>query len=437
MTVNNTRVLVNVKEHRQHQGECVFATEQYTGISAAKIISKILLHPALCCRYNVNMATALCGSTNAAPGLCTGEKDCFMTELMKASNEWSTRPDDERFLNLEDLRQSVVNRTATSWYAKPNMESIDLRLRGHQLEMAVERHDTGKEVLIQPSHFSFDQLCGYAGAPSSYLRGLPPELMLNNLRHGMEQRAVEKPMMELLCQSNGRNRLRALTTQNYGRIWDMDVVNAVIAANQDGRWQVPAASYATTDPKRATTLYAGDRDIFIFLVDPNSVVEVGNDQMFRGFFVWNSEVGKCTFGLTTFLYRYVCDNRIVWGASNIKELRIKHTAKAPERFAEQFMPIFNEYADSSTVKLVADITAAKKKAIPLGKDETQEQWFRKMGFTPTESKGAVQAALTEEGQCNTIWDAVNGVTAYARGLAYAGSRVELETRAGKLMTLAV
>jgi hypothetical protein len=57
-----------------------------------------------------------------------------------------------------------------------------------------------------------------------------------------------------------------------GRIWDSQVVAAVERVNEDGRWQIPAASYQARNPKRATTLYASDRDVFIFLVDPNNPV---------------------------------------------------------------------------------------------------------------------------------------------------------------------
>ena len=58
-------------------------------------------------------------------------------------------------------------------------------------------------------------------------------------------------------------------------------------------------------------------------VDPKNPVEVNGEQLFRGFYTWNSEVGSAVFGLTTFLYRYVCDNRIIWGATDVKELRIR------------------------------------------------------------------------------------------------------------------
>jgi hypothetical protein len=239
----------------------------------------------------------------------------------------------------------------------------------------------------------------------------------------------------VLAQSNGSHVLRSITSTSYGRIWDHQVVEAVERVNADGRWQIPAASYATTNPKRATTLYASDRDVFIFLVDPKNAVEVGGETLFRGFYTWNSEVGSATFGLTTFLYRYVCDNRIIWGATDVREVRIRHTGGAPDRFAYEGQKYLQRYAEESTAKLVEGIKTAQNTAIPInkGKDETVQDWLQKRGFTKAQAKASVDAAQAEEGGARTVWDVVNGVTAYARTIQNTDDRVEIESKAGKLM----
>jgi hypothetical protein len=174
-------------------------------------------------------------------------------------------------------------------------------------------------------------------------------------------------------------------------------------------------------------------------VDPNNPVEVGGETLFRGFYTWNSEVGSAVFGLCTFLYRYVCDNRIIWGATDVKELRIRHTGGAPERFSYEGERYLRRYAEESTAKLVEGIKAAKAKEIPLnaGKGDTVESWLQARGFTKAQAKASVDAATAEEGQARSIWDIVNGVTAYARSVANTDSRVELEAKAGKLMEYAV
>lgn len=359
------------------------------------------------------------------------------TNLFAASQQWATRPDDQRFTSLADLKASVAKRRHESWTATPRV--ADLRMvptESNGLQVDVFDPTIGARRQISPTNFAFGQLAGYAGAPASYLRKLPAELAAINLQYGLEKNAVRDDAL-MLARSNGDHTLRAMTSTSYGRIWDAQVVEAVEKVNHDGRWKVPAASYATTNPKRATTLYASDRDVFIFLVDPDHEVEVDGEKLYRGFYTWNSEVGAATFGISTFLYRYVCDNRIIWGATNVRELKIRHSGGAPERFAYEGAKYLRTYAEESTAGLVDSIRRAKNLELPEAKQQGGlQEWLQKRGFTKAVAKASVDAAVAEEGKARSLWDIVNGVTAYARSLSHADERVELETKAGKLMDMA-
>jgi len=354
---------------------------------------------------------------------------------MEASRQWATRPDDQRYTSFEDLKQAVLQRKSESWTARPQTNALRV-LPTDQGGLGVQVFDPtqGEERVLEPTNWSFGQLCQYAKAPAAYLRTLPAELSAINLQWGLEKAPLRDDAL-VLAQSNGENHLRAMTSLSYGRIWDHQVVEAVERVNPDGRWQIPAASCTTTNPKRATTLYASDRDVFIFLVDPNNPIDVGQEQLFRGFYTWNSEVGSAVFGLCTFLYRYVCDNRIIWGATDVKELRIRHTGGAPERFAYEGARYLRRYAEESSSQVVAGIKAAQNAVIPVnkGKDETVQDWLQSRGFTKAQAKASVDAAVAEEGGARTVWDIVNGITAYARSVSHTDERVQLEAKAGKLM----
>ncbi len=355
--------------------------------------------------------------------------------ITTASTQWANRPDDQRFLSLADLRAAVETRKTESWTATPHV--CDLRARVDDGKFGIELYDPsqGARRTLTPTHWGFGQLAQYANAPASYLRRLPPELAAINLQYGLERDNL-RPDALVLAQSNGHNELRAMTSTSYGRIWDLEVVQAVERVNHDGRWQIPAATYATTNPKRATTLYASDRDVFIFLVDPANPITVGEETLFRGFITWNSEVGAGTFGLMTFLYRYVCDNRIIWGATEVSELKIRHTGGAPERFAYEGQKYLAQYAEESTYKTVAAIEKAQEYEIPKAdeKDGVQK-WLRERGFTDALAKSAVNAAIAEEGQARSLWDIVNGITAHARTIPQTDVRVSIEQQAGRLLNL--
>ena len=359
-------------------------------------------------------------------------------QLMTASNEWAKRPDDQRFLSMGELRTAVEQRKNESWTLSAKVSDLHVGSADPNRGLLINAYDpsAGEMRSLSPTNYSFGQLSGYAGAPASYLRKLDVNLAAINLQWGLENMALRDDSL-VLGQTNGDDRLRAMTSTSYGRIWDLDVVDAVERATDGGTWQIPASSYSGVNPRRATTLYASDRDVFIFEVDPEHPIEVNGETLFRGFMVWNSEVGAATFGITAFLYRYVCDNRIVWGATEVQELRIRHTGGAPERFGYEGAQYLERYANESTEQIVTAIKAADEYEVDRRKDETSEQawqgFLQRNGFTGNQAKNAVNSAIAEEGEARSLWDIVNGVTASARAVTHTDERVELETRAGRLM----
>ena len=357
------------------------------------------------------------------------------TNINVASRQWATRPADQRFASLAELKASVLQRRQESWTATPLASELRV-LPQSGGDIMVEAFDPtiGQKRELGVTNWSFGQLAQYAQAPASYLRKLPAELSAINLQWGLERNAVRENTL-LLGQSNGSNTLRSLTSVSYGRIWDHQVVEAVEQVNGDGRWEIPASSYTTKNPKRATTLYASDRDVFLFLVDPKNPVEIGSETLFRGFYTWNSEVGSAVFGLCTFLYRCICDNRIIWGASDIREIRIRHTGGAPERFAYEGAKYLSRYAEEDTSKIIGAVQRAQNTEVPLnkGKDETVQDWLSSRGFTKAQAKASVEAAEAEQGSSRSIWDIVNGITAYARCVQNTDDRVVLEAKAGRIL----
>lgn len=366
-----------------------------------------------------------------------------MSNITVCSNEWMTRPDDQRYLSLKELGDSVRRRRSESWTVTGEPKALRIVPEiGEKLGVEIYDRTHGENRILAPTHFAFGQLAQYAQAPGSYLRTLPAQLAAINLQWGLENNPVRDNVLTL-AQSNGDHKLRAMTSASYGRIWDSQVVEAVERVNHDGRWQVPAASYAASNPKRATTLYASDRDVFLFLVDPQHAIEVNGETLYRGFYTWNSEVGSAVFGLATFLYRYICDNRIIWGATNVQELRIRHTGGAPERFSYEGARYLARYAEETTRPVVEQIGKAMAYELPKSEDtdpkttakpeDRWKTWLKSRGFTDALAKNTVSAAQAEEGGARSLWDIVQGVTAHARTIPHTDERVKVEALAGKLM----
>jgi hypothetical protein len=359
--------------------------------------------------------------------------------LTAASAQWASRPDDQRFLTLDDLAASVAARRDLS-------RARDLRLDHLTLD-----HDADNKLYlaghngarVQFTNWSFGQFASLMHTPGAYLRSLPAPLARLNLEYALEQTDAGRQDAKLLYRAptagEPDGEARALTSTSYGRIWDAQVVQAVQRINQDGRWHVPPPfnSKDFTVDKRSTTLYASDRDVFIFLVDEARPIEIDGQRYYRGFYCWNSEVGKATFGLASFLYSYVCANRIIWGARDVEELRIRHTSLAPDRFIEQARPALQAMSEASDRPIVEAIQKAKQTRV--GKTVADvEKWLAGKGFGRFEAKVAINMAerggdTGSSGDPTNVWDLVQGGTAAARAIGHTDSRLEAERKWSALL----
>ncbi|MBY5474679.1 DUF932 domain-containing protein [Rhizobium leguminosarum bv. viciae] len=366
----------------------------------------------------------------------------------RVSSEWFSRPDDERFLSLTELHDTVRSR-ADRAYAR-TIESAAIRVEAtrdnaERLELLVP----GQRQAIAPTHWSYGQLCSLVGAPSAYMRQLPAPLAAINLQHGLLNHRAE--LVKTLEMDNGRLELRAVTGPEYGRIWDHELVSAVmkIAGNGTGdtMWKVPGVldwATMTHNPfvditKDTTTLYASDRDVFLFLVDDTHPIEAGRlpngepDLYFRGFYAWNSEVGSKTLGIASFYLRAVCANRNLWGTENFEEITIRHSKFAAQRFAHEAAPALTSFANSSPAPFIAGIKAARERIVAR-KDDDRETFVRKRGFSKGETGKVIEMVLSEEGRPpESIFDFVQGITALARTKTNQDTRLELEGKAKKLL----
>lgn len=373
-------------------------------------------------------------------------------ELMHASRQWMSRPDDERFTSLTDL-YNVVH--------KVRDESTASVISTRKLRVLPHAEDTMKGLMIEhdpneaPSilnHWSFGQMATLAGAPAGYLRKLPAPLVADAMNYGLRFSRDAEDLGLLRHKAAvfegasvtdvvNASTIRAATGPRYGRIWNDEIVSALMDKFGDGatgQWKVPG-EFGRDVPitKANTTIYGSDRDMFVFLADEKNRVEVANRRngqpgsLARGFFVWNSEVGSQSIGAAFFLFDYACSNRIVWGAREFKEIRLRHTVSAPDRWLEEITPVLMDYSNSAAASTEATIKAAQDKKMADDLDK-----FLANRFTARVGTLAKDAHMREENRpMESLWDVVTGVTAYAKSIKNQDDRVALEREAGRVLDL--
>lgn len=365
------------------------------------------------------------------------------TTAMTASNQWVKRPSEERFTSLDNMLEACQ---------KFRAESVTRSIPNRDMKAApIDGDRAGLAILCNglpsiPTHHAFTQMAQLVGAPAGYLRTLPAEMVADLLNFGLlKQREVQEVgTLTNSGQDSPVPMLMAATGPNYGRIWNDDVIASLIdrfGNGTDGDFTVPGEFGKAVDvDKGNTTLYRSDRDMFVFLADEKHRIDIPNRRngkpgsLARGFFLWNSEVGAASLGIATFLFDYVCCNRIVWGMTEHKEVRLRHSSGAPHRWLEEVAPALEVYAQSSTKSITDAIEAAQNKRIAREPEEIDK--FLKTRFTASQTAAIKLAHEAEEQRpIETIWDAVTGATAYAKGLKFQDSRVDVERTAGRLLDL--
>lgn len=365
-------------------------------------------------------------------------------QLLSAHKQWADRPADERFSDLESMQAACLAYRRTA--QEKEIAAGELRVDVRPVEINGE---TEKDLVVtrgvntaRVSNWAFGQLCNRVGAPRGYLEKLPATLVAQNINHGLANLGGEEKRAKVNCLFHNGNGLllRSLTSEKYSRIWNYEVCDRLLQLGDT--WTTPPAfsrgKFGGELARGDAGLYASDHDMFAFLVDETRRVDDGSGEgLSRGFFCWNSEVGARSFGVMTFLYRYVCGNHIVWGAENVVEVRVRHVGDAARRRAFGQMAVkLRRYASSSPNELEGKIAEARRVEIAGTKDDVLDAIFQKRIASRKQAERAYELAEKHsdtDGSPRSRWGIVQGLTRLAGEEIHADKRHALDVAAGKVM----
>ena len=367
----------------------------------------------------------------------------------RVSSEWFSRPDDERYLSLSALYAAVRARAdrATARTVETRALRVEAsRDNAERLALIVP----GREEPIAPTHWSFGQMCSLVGAPAGYMRQLPAPLAGINMQHGLLSHRAE--LVKTLEADDGRIELRAVTGPDYGRIWDHELVAAVMKIAGDGtgdtRWKVPGLldwSTMTHNPfvevtKDTTTLYAS-RSRCLPLPGRRRPSDRGRPPAQRRPrpLLPRLLLLEQRGGLQDARHGVLLSPRRLHEPQHLGRRGLRGDHDPPQqvrrhRFAHQAAPALERFATSSPAPFLAGIRAAREQIVAR-KDEDRESFLRKRGFSRPETEKIIATVLEEEGRPpESIFDFVQGITALARAKPHQDARLELEGKAAKLLS---
>jgi hypothetical protein len=339
-----------------------------------------------------------------------------MTNLMRASNELFKRSPDEVYESLQSLYE---------YCREQNNAGLD---RWHPpSSICVNGDDNllcnlGNDGAFLMNDWSFSQLCRMAGVAKDTVNRLTPRTASSVFGETLSASGT-KPLQFLTV----GNRIRSIHGTQYTRLWNADLIQTLKEFAVD--FHPPQKGM-----NGATGLYAGEQDMFAFLIDPLGWTEIGDQNYAPGFFVWNSEVGRRALGIQTFWFQAVCQNHIVWDATEVIEWTRKHTSKVGDglteicRIIEGLVQKRDERKDgfAATIKKAMEAT--------LGDDaEKVLAFLNKNGINRSLAQEAYDIAQ-KKGRF-TIWTIVDALTQLSQASKFAGDRIEADQKASQLLQL--
>ena len=378
-------------------------------------------------------------------------------ELFHAHNQWSTRPADQRFETIQALYNATKQYAATAAEKRVSVSSIRTEAIDNNVQLVGR---AGVPALL--THWAFGQLSARIGAPASYLRELPPTLACQNLNHGLKQYENTADVANLLFHQNGGLLLRAFTSDDYARIWNWEVAARLLELGNQGwtpatpdkrfdggdptecqmchgaKWQrgdgpaplTAPCMYCAGTGRAFPALYASDHDMFAFVRNNNVVIrEQGNpDGLQRGVIVQNSEVGASALKLTRFLYREMCGNHIIWGASKVLEIKVRHVGNARYRWSG-YEAELRRYLSQGAEKDEYLISQAKTVRIGNTKEQVLNKLFgiRSINLSRKTLEAGFDATVpAQDGDPKTVWGIVQGLTRHSQTVPFADQRTAIE-----------
>lgn len=340
------------------------------------------------------------------------------TNLTRASRELFRRTPDEAFPDLAALEAHCRDRKARGtdrWQLPGSVRAV---ADGGRLRLAL-----GTDGAFELNDWSFGSLCRMAGVAKDTVNRLTPETAARAFDETLPTGG--KPVQALT--EDGR--VRSLHGTAYTRLWDAELLAAVREFAVD--FSPPPAGCTG-----GTGLYAGEQDLFAFLIDPAGWVEIDGEAFAPGFFVWNSEVGRRTLGVQTFWFQQVCRNHIVWDAVDVAEATWKHTAQVGDalnqirRMLDALVRRRDERRDT--------FAAVIKKAMAESAGADAEEALKLLaGENVPQALGKKAVELVAgRGQRFTIFALVDALTSLTRDIPYAGDRAAADAKVSGLLRLA-
>ncbi len=354
-----------------------------------------------------------------------------MSVMTIAQRELFSRPPEEHFEDFASLR-------ATARDQKRRCATVDARDTSVGFLPGGETMQFG-DATLRLSHYALAQLASMARVPMPLLERLDAETRVRVLNQTFPRnRRYRTALVD-------GDRLRCITSDRYERVWDADILDEV------ERWLlpngfVPAKPTINTDSRgtnilgnQKPALFRSDRDSFSFFYGDKEPGDDGFGGLRKGVVVFNSEVGAKSFGFSTFYFREMCANFLIWDATGMTTRRARHTG-AVKHVVREFREDLQEVgAVLTTAEFDAFEIARTTRFVPEGpseKKQTVQRLVREFRMPEADAMEVADLVRAPENPGEfTVWGVVNGITSAAKAAPYAADRTDISALARRVLSV--
>lgn len=380
-----------------------------------------------------------------------------------AHRQWANRPVDERYSTLSEMyraaqhKRTVANEVDLT-LGEITFEALDdtaLNMKVGTQDLAISNYAFGQFANTRVG-ISANAIVGKLNAPIS------ADVLNYRIKRTIEE-SSEMPEVSVFMDSE-KGMVRSVNSTRYTRVHDADIIPFAQVMENMGFVNLPARPIVnnqlgqftlTSDHIRLyggatfmqageiavpSGLYMGDRDMFIFMVHPNSGKDDGaGNPLFKGYIMMNSEVGARKVSLFEFLLQGACGNHLLFGLREVTNYRRRHVGNVVEETTKTMREaVQNVNLNNNLDKELLVFEWMRSNKLGVNHDTTVEAVY-KLGVNQLHTQKYLSNAYANaerfrdiDGDPNTWYGFANALTRYNQAANNADKRYDLDLAAGKL-----
>lgn len=284
-------------------------------------------------------------------------------------------------------------------------ECKDVIAKAHTLRMSDDLTING----LKMSSFASSGLCGKLKIPTVYFNRCAqenPHLAAQNVNYWLENDSREFMLREY------KDTIRGCLSASYSKFDAPEILSAMDESLDMSKYKVKGS-------------FINEERLHVRIIEKEMLPIEGED-LFAGFTLDSSDVGRSGLYVRFFIYKQVCTNGLVLPRSSGELFRQKHIGISSEEFGKGLLEGFESF---NAIKANVIETIKNTKQIPTG-EELEEMIKNRLKVTDEVVDEILM--LMDTSYDRSKWGLINGITEVAQKFTLE-RRLQLEQIAGEML----